>query len=182
MAPHVDVTFLSRRGWDLEERLCLSFMVQRELKQKGVQCRRGREIDGKREGGMFVVGNPLKRGNTSTHTCIYTHAGAKTWRAETRPREERAALCKLQVWFLCVCPRLKVAEEAGWRCSQGKEEGMCGTGVKGLECSSFNQVCIIIIRAILVPVRKPWFFSLLSFILNPKFRWCWRDWDSHTHT
>lgn len=31
---------------------------------------------------MFVVGNPLKRGNTSmyahTHTSIYTHAGAKT--------------------------------------------------------------------------------------------------------
>lgn len=46
---------------------------------------REREEEKKMErekGGMFVVGNPLKRGNTSVrthiHTYIYTHTGAKT--------------------------------------------------------------------------------------------------------
>lgn len=53
--------------------MCLFFTVHRGQKEKEVS--KGRGEDGKREGAMFVVGNPLKRGNTSmyAHTHIYIH-------------------------------------------------------------------------------------------------------------
>lgn len=62
---------------------CLSWSIVAGVGGGGlVQQKRGREKDGKREGAMFVVGNPLERGNTRVHahihTPIYTHTGAKT--------------------------------------------------------------------------------------------------------
>lgn len=66
---------------------------------------------------MFVVGNPLNRGNTSvrTHTQVQKH------REQRHVRENKDLLCmsyRFSVFVCafvhgCVCPRLKVAEEAG---------------------------------------------------------------------
>ena len=71
--------------------------------------------DGKRDGGMFVVGNMLKRGNTSTHTHLHihtnthiytqthahTHTHTHTHRCKNTDRREeggriKAGLC--EVW------------------------------------------------------------------------------------
>lgn len=43
-----------------------------------------------REGGMFVVGNPLKRGNTSVHTQSHTH---RCKNIESRETSERIKTC-----------------------------------------------------------------------------------------
>lgn len=77
--------------------MCLSFMVHSGWGGGLVQQKRGREKDGKREGAMFVVGNPLERGNTRVHahihTPIYTHTQVQKHREHRHVQENKDLLC-----------------------------------------------------------------------------------------
>lgn len=54
---------------------------------------------------MFVVGNPLERGNTSVHTHVhtYTHTQVQKHREQRHVRENKDLLCVSYRFSVYVC-------------------------------------------------------------------------------